>query len=74
MQIKITLEPAQEETFELSEVLHAFANDYENWMIRSIQSGTHTFHDEGGDLIASLEIVVGAAHERKLPLTTKQTF
>jgi hypothetical protein len=67
MQIRITLESKQEEHFELAEVLREFANDYENWMIRSIKSGKHTLHDEGGDLIASLEIVEGAAHERELP-------
>ncbi len=71
MQIQITLEPKQEKFFELSEVLHAFAADYENWMIRSVKAGKHTLHDEGGDLIASLEIVEGAAHERELPLTTR---
>jgi hypothetical protein len=68
MQIQITLEPKQEESFELAEVLHAFAADYENWMIRSIKSGKHTLHDDGGDLIASLEIVEGAAQERAVPL------
>ena len=64
MQIQITLEPKQERFFELGEVLRKFAADYENWMIRSIKSGKHTFHDESGDLIASLEIVQGAAQER----------
>jgi len=64
MQIQITLEPRQEEAFELAEVLRAFAADYESWMIRSIKSGRHTLHDEGGELVASLEIVRGAAHER----------
>ena len=64
MQIQITLVPEQEATFELAEVLRAFAKDYESWMIRSIKSGRHTLHDEAGDLVASLEIVKGAARER----------
>jgi len=62
MQIHITLEPEQEENFELGEVLRAFAADYENWMIQTIESGRHTLHDEGGELIASLEFVMGGAH------------
>ena len=49
---------------ELAEVLRAFAADYDTWMIRSIKAGRHTLHDEAGDLIASLEIVKGAARER----------
>lgn len=64
MQVQITLEPKQEEFFELGEVLRKFADDYENWIIRSIQSGRHTFYNEGGELIASLDIVKGAVHER----------
>jgi hypothetical protein len=68
MQIQITVEPKQEGCFELAEILHAFATDYENWMISSVKSGRHTLHDEGGELVASLEIVQGAAHERELPL------
>ena len=64
MQIQITLEPEQEDSFELGEVLRAFAADYENWMIRSVKSGRHTLHDEGGELVALLEILEGAAHER----------
>jgi hypothetical protein len=64
MQIHITLEPDQEKSHELAEVLRAFAADYDSWMIRSIKSGRHTLHDEAGDLIASLEIVKGAARER----------
>ena len=64
MQIQITLEPEQETVFELAEVLRAFAKDYETWMIRSIKSGRHTLHDEAGALVASLEIVAGAARER----------
>ncbi len=64
MQIQITLEPDQEDNHELAEVLRAFAADYDTWMIRSIKSGRHTLHDEAGDLIASLEIVKGASHER----------
>ena len=64
MQIQITLVPEQEAAFELAEVLRAFAKDYESWMIRSIKSGRHTLHDEAGDLVASLEIVKGAARER----------
>ena len=64
MQIHITLKPGQEDSHELAEVLRAFATDYETWMIRSIKSGRHTLHDEAGDLIASLEIVKGAARER----------
>ncbi len=67
MQIQITLVPEQEATFELGEVLRAFAKDYETWMIRSIKSGRHTLHDEGGGLVASLEIVKGAATEREQP-------
>jgi hypothetical protein len=51
MQIRIILESTQEEYFELDEVLHAFATHYENWMIRSIKSGKHTLHDEGGNRI-----------------------
>jgi hypothetical protein len=70
MQIQITVEPQQERYFELDEVLRAFAADYENWMIRSIKAGKHTLHSEGGELIASLEIVEGAAHERELPQAT----
>ncbi len=65
MQVQITLEPEQEGTHELAEVLRAFATDYETWMIRSVKSGKHTLHDEAGDLIASLEIVKGAARERE---------
>jgi hypothetical protein len=69
MQVQITLEPKQEEIFELAEVLRKFAADYENRMIRSIKSGRHTLHDEGGELVACLEIVQGALREReKLPL------
>ena len=68
MQIQITIEPNQEKLFEIDEVLRAFAADYENWMIRSIKAGKHTFHDESTELVASLEIVEGAAHERVLPL------
>ena len=64
MQIQITLVPEQEPVFELGEVLRAFAKDYETWMIRSIKSGRHTLHDEAGALVASLEIVTGAARER----------
>jgi hypothetical protein len=64
MQIQITLEPKQEASFELGEVLRKFAADYENWMIPSVKSGRHTFHDEGGNLIAALEIIEGAAQER----------
>jgi hypothetical protein len=64
MQIQITLEPEQEDSHELAEVLRAFAADYETWMIRSVKAGRHTLHDEAGDLIASLEIVKGAARER----------
>ena len=64
MQVQITLEPQQEQAYDLAEVLRAFAADYENWMIRSIKSGRHTLHDEGGDLVASLEIVEGATRER----------
>jgi hypothetical protein len=70
MQIQITVEPKQEECLELAEILHAFATDYENWMISSVKSGKHTLHDEGGELVACLEIVKGAAHERELPLAT----
>ena len=65
MQIQITLVPEQEGVFELAEVLRAFARDYETWMIRSVRSGKHTLHDEAGDLVASLEIVKGAARERQ---------
>ena len=65
MQIQITLVPEQEVAFELAEVLRAFAKDYETWMIRSIKSGRHTLHDEAGDLVASLEIIKGAARERE---------
>jgi hypothetical protein len=65
MQIQITLEPNQEDIFELAEVLRKFADDYESRMIRSIKSGRHTLHDEGGELVASLEIVKGARRERK---------
>ena len=64
MQIQITLEPEQEENFELAEVLRAFADDYENWMIKSVKSGKHTLHAEDGGLVASLEIVKGAEQER----------
>ncbi len=71
MQIHITLEPEQEQNFELDEVLRAFAADYENWMIRSIKSGRHTLHDEGGELIASLEFVTGAAHDRDPSLAAR---
>lgn len=71
MQIQITLEPEQEENVELGEVLRAFAADYENWMIRSVQSGRHTLHGESGELIASLEIVKGASHERDENLPTR---
>jgi hypothetical protein len=65
MQVQITLMPEKEEAFNLGEVLRAFAKDYENWMIKSIQSGRHTFHDESGELIAFLEIVNGARRERE---------
>jgi hypothetical protein len=65
MQIQITVEPKQENCYELAEVLRAFARDYETWMIRSIKSGRHTLHDEAGELIASLEIVKGAMSERE---------
>ena len=65
MQIQITLEPKQENCYELAEVLRAFAKDYETWMIRSIKSGRHTLHDEAGELIASLKIVKGAMRERE---------
>ena len=65
MQIQITLVPEQEAAFELAEVLRAFAKDYETWMIRSVKSGRHTLHDEAGELVASLEIVKGAARERE---------
>jgi hypothetical protein len=65
MQIQITVEPRQENCYELAEVLRAFAKDYENWMISSIKSGRHTLHDEAGELIASLEIVKGAMRERE---------
>jgi hypothetical protein len=65
MRIQITLEPEQEQIFELGEVLRKFAADYENRMIRSIKSGRHTLHDEGGELVASLEIVQGALRERE---------
>ena len=61
MQIQITLEPGQEATHELAEVLRAFAKEYETWMIRSIKTGRHTLHDEAGALIASLEIVKGGS-------------
>ncbi|MGB8735068.1 MAG: hypothetical protein WCD20_02935, partial [Rhodomicrobium sp.] len=71
MQIQITLEPEQEENFELAEVLRAFAADYENWMIRSVKSGRHTLHAEDGELVASLEIVKGAAQERDQSQATK---
>ncbi|MGC2630827.1 MAG: hypothetical protein WA265_12875 [Rhodomicrobium sp.] len=71
MQIQITLEPEQEENFELAEVLRAFAADYENWMIRSVKSGRHTLHAEDGELVASLEIVKGAAQERDKSQATK---
>jgi hypothetical protein len=64
MQIQITLVPEQEAAYELAEVLRAFAKDYETWMIRSIKSGKHTFHDEAGELVASLEFVKGATRER----------
>jgi hypothetical protein len=66
MQVNITLDPEQEESHELAEVLRAFAADYDSWMIRSIKRGRHTLHDEAGALIASLEIVKGAERERKL--------
>jgi len=65
MQIQITVVPEQEAAFELAEVLRAFAKDYESWMIRSVKSGRHTLHDEAGGLVASLEIVKGAARERE---------
>ena len=65
MQVQITLRPEQEESHELGEVLRAFAADYDSWMIRSVKGGRHTFHDEAGDLIASLEIVKGARRDRK---------
>lgn len=71
MQIEITLEPEQEENFNLSEVLRAFAADYENWMIRSVKSGRHTLHAEDGGLIASLEIVKGAKRERDREANTR---
>ena len=45
--------------------MRKFAADYENRMIRSIKSGRHTLHDEGGELVASLEIVQGALRERE---------
>jgi hypothetical protein len=70
MQIQITLEPEQEENFELAEVLRAFAADYDNWMIKSVKSGRHTLHAEDGGLVASLEIVEGAKEERDLPPST----
>lgn len=66
MQIQITLVPEQEAAFDLAEVLRAFAKDYETCMIRSVTSGRHTLHDEAGDLVASLDIVKGAARERDL--------
>lgn len=65
MQVNITLQPEQEDSHELAEILRAFAADYDSWMIRSVKSGKHTLHDEAGDLIASLEIVTGAKCERK---------
>jgi hypothetical protein len=65
MQIQITLEPKQENSYELAEVLRAFARDYDSWMIRSLKSGRHTLHDEAGELIASLEIVKGTERERE---------
>jgi hypothetical protein len=65
MQIQITVEPEQENCYELAEVLRAFAKDYDTWMIRSLQSGRHTLHDEAGELIVSLEIVKGAVRERE---------
>jgi hypothetical protein len=71
MQIQITLEPEQEENFELAEVLRAFAADYDNWMIKSVKSGRHTLHAEDGGLVASLEIVKGAKEERDSALTTR---
>ncbi len=71
MQIHITLEPEQEENFELGEVLRAFAADYENSMIRSVKSGRHTLHDEGGELIASLEFVAGAGLDRDPSLAAR---
>ena len=71
MQIQITLEPEQEENFELAEVLRAFAADYDNWMIRSVKSGRHTLHAEDGGLVASLEIVEGAQQERDESLSTR---
>ncbi len=71
MQIQITLEPEQEENFELAEVLRAFAADYENWMIRSVKSGRHTLHAEDGELVASLEIVKGAGRERDQSLASR---
>jgi hypothetical protein len=71
MQVQITLEPTQEEAYQLDEVLRAFAADYENWMIRSVKSGRHTLHDEGGELVASLEIVEGAARERERSQASK---
>ncbi len=69
MQIQITVVPEQEGVFDLGEVLRAFAKDYETWMIRSIKAGRHTLHDEAGDLVASLEITKGAAHERQNALS-----
>ena len=64
MQIQITLEPRQEASYDLGEVLRKFAADYDSWMITSVRSGSHTLHAESGELIASLEIVKGAAQER----------
>ncbi len=46
MQVNITLQPDQEDTHELAEILRAFAADYDSWMIRSIKGGKHTLHDE----------------------------
>lgn len=71
MQIQITLEPEQEENFELADVLRAFAADYDNWMIRSVKSGRHTLHAEDGGLVASLEIVKGAKQERDRTPSTR---
>jgi hypothetical protein len=51
MQIQIAIESTQEKYFELAAVLHGFATDYENWMIKSIKAGKLTLRDEGGDLI-----------------------
>ncbi len=74
MQIQITLVPEQEGTYELAEVLRAFAKDYDTWMIRSVKSGRHTLHDEAGELVASLEITKGAASERQNAQSTADVW